>query len=123
VLTYKEPVVDEASQSKPEHETTVASTNAVGYIVEQLGYRPWVHVTKECENYRFTVHGRDIVATVVRVPEVDGTFLEVETLAQEADLAKALDAVRAVLAGLGVSADDLTTEKYTDAVRQAKAAG
>jgi len=38
-----------------------------------------------------------MLATVVAVPEIDGTFVELETLTGEADLA-ALGDVRAVLA-------------------------
>ena len=61
--------------------------------------------------------GRDLLATLVRVPETDGTFLEVETAAaDEAGPPAALAVVRSVLAGLGIGEDDLTTEQYTDAV-------
>lgn len=57
-----------------------------------------------------------MLATLVRVPEIDGTFLEVETLVPEADLMAALDSIRAVLAGLGIGPEDLTRETYTGAV-------
>jgi adenylate cyclase class 2 len=119
VLTFKDPAVD-ASGSKPEHETTVAAPSVVGYMVEALGYGPDIRLTKDCENHRFIDDGREFLATVVRVPEISGTFLEVEAMAEEDDLAAALDAVRTVLAGLGVRDDELTTELYTDAVRAAR---
>ena len=122
-LTYKEPVVDDDSQSKPEYESAVGSVGAVKYIVEQLGYVPFVSLTKDCTNYRFTDGGRDFLATVVRVPEIDYTFLEVETLATVDRVDAALAAVRSVLDSLGVSAKELTTETYTDAVRAARSAG
>ncbi len=96
---------------------------AVKYIVEQLGYVPFVSLTKDCTNYRFTDGGRDFLATVVRVPEIDYTFLEVETLATVDRVDAALAAVRSVLDSLGVSAKELTTETYTDAVRAARSAG
>jgi adenylate cyclase, class 2 len=57
-----------------------------------------------------------MLATVVTVPEIDGVFIELETQADEADLAAALGDVRAVLGELGIAEDDLTTELYTDAV-------
>ncbi|GGN65197.1 hypothetical protein GCM10010112_26230 [Actinoplanes lobatus] len=121
LLTYKEPAVDAGSGSKPEYETTLADPAAVAYIIEALGYPPATMLTKDCENFRFDSGGRSFLATVVRVPELDGTFLEVETQALEEDLAEALDAVRAVLADLGVDEGQLTTELYTEAVRAARA--
>lgn len=57
-----------------------------------------------------------MLATLVRVPELDGTFLELETLAPADELQSALGDIRAVLAELGIDGDDMTTELYTDAV-------
>jgi adenylate cyclase class 2 len=120
VMTYKEPAVDVDSGSKPEYETEVASADVASYIVEGLGYVPVVHLTKQCSNFEFDEGGRRFVATVVRVPELADTFLEVETQVPAEQLDEALTAVRAVIEGLGVPAGDLTTEKYTDAVRAAR---
>ena len=123
LLTFKEPSVDEASGSKPEYESTVGTRTAVDHLVRALGLRVLIELTKECENYHFAEADREFLATVVRVPEVDGTFfLEVETLSESQDVHGALAAVRAVLADLGVRDDELTTELYTDAVRAARAA-
>ena len=57
-----------------------------------------------------------MLATLVRVPEIDGTFLEIETLVDEAEVSSALDDIRAVLAELGIGSEELTRELYTDAV-------
>jgi adenylate cyclase class 2 len=122
LLTFKEPAVD-ASGSKPEYETTVGDAAAVDHLVRALGLRTLVELTKECENYRFTVGGRQFLATIVRVPELGDTFLEVETMAAEADVDHALSDVRGVLAELGVRDEELTGELYTDAVRAARSAG
>jgi adenylate cyclase, class 2 len=47
-------------------------------------------------------------------------FLEVETIVDaEDEVTPALNAVRAVLQDLGIGPDDLTTERYTDAVARA----
>jgi len=117
VLTYKAPAVDRASASKPEYETDVADRDATESILRGLGFEVAISFTKQCENYPITHSGYDILATLVTVPELDGTFIEVETLiSSAAELHPALDAVHAVLADLGVSTDDLTTEPYTDAV-------
>ncbi|ANZ14439.1 adenylyl cyclase CyaB, putative [Streptomyces noursei ATCC 11455] len=117
VLTYKEARVDEASGSKPEHETRVDDADAVHATLRGLGYVTAIAFEKRCRNYHFEARGRRMLATLVRVPEVDGTFLEVETLAKDDDLQAALDDVRSVLSELGIDEGDLTTEQYTDAVR------
>ncbi len=71
---------------------------------------------KHCTNYRFTARGRDMLATVVTIPELDGTFIELETITSQDDTAAALADVREVLIQLGINEDDLTTEQYTEAV-------
>lgn len=120
VLTYKEPAADEASQSKPEHETVVASGAVVDVILCALGLVHLVELEKQVVNYRFTGRGRDMLASVVTVPELRGTFIELETAARENELAAALDDVRAMLGVLGIGAGDLTTETYTGAVMRAR---
>jgi adenylate cyclase class 2 len=120
VLTYKEPAVDSGSGSKPEHETKVADAATLDAVFRALGLQHLVAFEKHCANYRFTAHGRDMLATVVTVPEIDGTFVEVETMADEVDVDAALADVRAVLRDLGIADDDLTTEQYTDAVMRAR---
>ncbi|GAB3990570.1 hypothetical protein GCM10029978_118800 [Actinoallomurus acanthiterrae] len=85
-----------------------------------LGLEHLVTFEKRCANYRFTAHDREMLATVVTVPELAGTFIELETMADEADVGAALDDVRAVLRELGVDDGDLTTEQYTDAVMRAR---
>ncbi|MFI0357927.1 class IV adenylate cyclase [Actinomadura sp. 9N407] len=121
ILTYKEPAVDEESGSKPEHETTVDDPAVVGTVLRVLGAVEYVRLTKHCANYRFTASGRDMLATVVTVPELDGVYVELETLTSEDELHDALGAVRAVLNELGIPDADLTTEQYTDAVLRARA--
>lgn len=117
LLTYKGAAVDEATGSKPETETPVGDPDAMDLILLTLGYGHLVAFEKRCANYAFTACGRDMLATLVTVPELDGTFLEVETkTADEHDLDAALADIRAVLGQLGITEADLTTELYTDAV-------
>ncbi|MEE1781877.1 class IV adenylate cyclase [Streptomyces sp. SP17BM10] len=121
VLTYKGARVDEASGSKPEAETRVEDAEAMHEIVRGLGFNPRIQFEKRCRNYSFERDRRRLLATLVRVPELNATFIEVETVATtQDDLAPALTVVRAVLAELGISEDDLTTELYTDAVAAAR---
>ncbi|MEU8567650.1 class IV adenylate cyclase [Streptomyces pathocidini] len=124
LLTYKGAKVDDASGSKPEHETRVTDPEATHAVLRGLGYAPVIAFEKRCRNYEFTAHGRPMLATLVQVPEIDGMFLELETLVvEESDLASALDDVRAVLQELGIGESDLTRELYTDAVRTTRARG
>jgi adenylate cyclase class 2 len=122
VLTYKGARVDDASGSKPEHETRVEDPDAVHAMLRGLGYVVTIAFEKRCRNYDFTASGRRMLATLVRVPEIDGHFLEVETLVDEDQVRAALDDVSAVLAELGIDEDDLTTELYTDAVAARRSA-
>ncbi|MFF4737563.1 class IV adenylate cyclase [Streptomyces sp. NPDC001262] len=121
VLTYKEPRVDDASGSKPEHETGVDTPEAVHAALSGLGYVAAIAFEKHCHNYDFGSRGRRMLATLVRVPELDGTFLELETLAKGDELGTALDDVRAVLSELGFTEQDVTTELYTEAVAARRA--
>lgn len=120
VLTFKDAKVDEASGSKPEHETGVADAAAVHAMLRGLGYVPVIAFEKRCRNYEFEARPPDL-ATLVRVPEADGTFLELETLVDEAEVSAALADVRGVLEELGIHEGDLTRELYTDAVAARRA--
>ncbi|KAA2246469.1 CYTH domain-containing protein [Solihabitans fulvus] len=120
LLTYKQPAVDAASGSKPEHEITTVDAGAAAtleVILRALGVAPVLAFTKQCRNFRITSGGREMLATVATVPEIAGTWLEVETLAEPDELTEALDAVRAALAELDIAEADLTGALYTDAVR------
>lgn len=120
LLTYKEAAVDAASGSKPEHETRVENPAAIDVLLRGVGLEPVLAFEKHCVNYRFTAQDRDMLATMVNVPELDGTFLELETITEPENVDKALADIRTVLSRLGVTAGDLTTEQYTDAVTQSR---
>jgi adenylate cyclase, class 2 len=98
----------------------VADPDATINILAGLGDQPVLSFAKDCTNYRTSRHGRDFLATVVTIPEIDSTYLEVETLPDADDLDAALRAVRHLIADLGVSKDELTTDTYPDAVRRAR---
>ncbi|MEV4453589.1 class IV adenylate cyclase [Streptomyces mirabilis] len=123
VLTFKDATVDERSGSKPEHETRVEDAEAVHAILRGLGHVEVIAFEKRCRNYDFEGHGRQMLATLVRVPEIDGTFLEVETIVDEDDVTAALGDVRAVLSELGIGPEDLTRETYTGAVAAQRGRG
>ena len=85
-----------------------------------LGLEVLVAFEKHCTNYRFTARGRGMLATVVTVPELDGSFIELETMTDAADVDDALADVRAEIRRLGVKDGDFTSEQYTDAVLAAR---
>ncbi|MFE5327192.1 class IV adenylate cyclase [Embleya sp. NPDC056575] len=117
MMTYKGARVDEESGSKPEHETRIDDARAAHALLRGLGYTPMIQFEKRCRNYDFHHAGRRLLATLVRVPELDETFIEVESLVESDDqVAEALAVVREVLKGLGISHDALTTELYTETV-------
>jgi adenylate cyclase class 2 len=123
LLTFKQPAVDEASGSKPEHETVVEDADVLVTVLTALGVEQIIAFEKRCVNYRFTAQGRDLLATVVTVPELAGqTFIELETVADLGDVDAALDIVLSVLRELGIEDSDLTTQAYTDAVATRRAA-
>jgi adenylate cyclase class 2 len=122
VLTYKSARVDPESGSKPEHETGVDDPDSVHAMLRGLGYVPVITFQKRCRNYEFGSRGRRFLATLVQVPELEGTFLEVETMVpEEEELSAALDDVRSVMSELGIQEPDFTTELYTDAVAARRA--
>jgi adenylate cyclase class 2 len=117
ILTYKQPPVDTASRSKPEHETEVDNAAVLYETFIGLGLVELISFEKHCENYRFSAQGRDLLATVVEIPELDGqVFIELETMAEPDDVTGALAVVRAVLADLGITDRDAVTDSYTDMV-------
>lgn len=121
LLTYKGPAVDADSGSKPEAETEVADRAAVEDVLIGLDYAPVIEFTKHCENWRLsTTSGRRVLATMVTVPELDGTFLEVEVMAEKGDVPAALDDLQALLLDLEIGPGALTTELYTEAVAAAR---
>jgi adenylate cyclase class 2 len=120
LLTYKEAAVDAASGSKPEHETGIESPSAIDVMLRGLGLEHLVAFEKHCTNYRFSVDGHDMLATVVTAPELDGTFIELETMADPENTSDALASIRIVLTNLGITDDDFTTEQYTDAVLRSR---
>ncbi|MEO3755989.1 class IV adenylate cyclase [Streptomyces sp. B6B3] len=117
VLTYKGATIDADSGSKPEHETRVTDPDAVHAMLTGLGYRPAIAFEKRCRNYEFDARGRKMQATLAFLPELDATFLELETLIRDdGDVQEALSDVRAVLHDLGIKDPDLTKERYSEAV-------
>ncbi|WP_219464012.1 class IV adenylate cyclase [Nonomuraea rhizosphaerae] len=122
ILTYKAPAIHQPTRSKPETETEAADPKALDTILRALGYEPVISYEKHCTNWSYRTSGRRLLASLVTVPELDGTWLEIETLVDDAaDLAGALEVIRAEMFSLGIEEHDLTTELYTEAVARSRA--
>jgi len=98
VLTWKGAAIDPVSGSKPEYETAVDDADAAHAILRGFGYVVLIAFEKRCRNYELTPYGREMLATLMEVPELEGTFLKVE-------------------------AGKLTTETYTGAVTESRTSG
>ncbi|MFJ9389815.1 class IV adenylate cyclase [Nocardioides sp. NPDC101246] len=120
LLTFKTAPVEEASGSRPEHETELADPAVADTVLKALGAEEVIAFRKLCRNHRFTAERRDVLATLVEVPEIEGTYLEVETLSPDDEVESALTTIRTVLARLGIGDGDLTNETYTGAVAAAR---
>ncbi|MER7556886.1 CYTH domain-containing protein [Nocardioides sp. NPDC126508] len=120
LLTFKTAPVEKASGSRPEHETELADPAVADTVLKALGAVELISFRKLCRNHRFEAEGREVLATLVEVPEIEGTYLEVETLAPADDVDAGLRTIRTILAGLGIGDGDLTTETYTGAVAAAR---
>lgn len=120
LLTFKTAPVEKTSGSRPEHETELADPAVADTVLKALGAVELISFRKLCRNHRFEAEGREVLATLVEVPEIEGTYLEVETLAPTDDVEAGLGTIRTVLAKLGIGDGDLTTETYTGAVAAAR---
>lgn len=97
--------------------TPVADPEVLHTLCTGLGLVVLIAFEKHCTNYRFTGQGRELLATVVQLPELGGQqFIEVETITGPDDVPAALRVVRGVLTDLGITDADLSTTSYTDRV-------
>lgn len=117
LLTYKGAPVHTASGSKPETETTAGDADALLAVLRALGFDVLISLEKRCSNYRFTSADRPLLATLVSVPELEETFLEIESIVDtEPEIDLALETIRRVFSTLGIDRNAETTEAYTQAV-------
>ncbi|ELY57993.1 adenylyl cyclase CyaB [Natronococcus amylolyticus DSM 10524] len=109
-LTYKGPLVDDASKSREEVETAVGDGEKVDAVLTKLGFEPAATVRKERE--RFALEGYTI--TLDSVEDV-GEYVEVETeVDDESALEDAREGVFDVLERLGLDPDDQLRTSYLE---------
>ncbi|WIV66441.1 class IV adenylate cyclase [Natrialbaceae archaeon AArc-T1-2] len=108
-LTYKGPLVDDESKTREEVETRLEDAAEMDAILTNLGFEPAATVRKERE--RFALEGYTV--TLDRVDDV-GTFVEVETEAEKADLESAREGAFGVLDQLGLDPDASIRTSYLE---------
>ena len=104
-LTYKGPLVEEASKTRREHETAVGDAGAAAAILESLGFSPAATVEKERTRYAVGAY----TVTLDRVAGL-GEFLEIEREAE--DVAPAREGAYDLCRDLGLDPDDQIRASY-----------
>ena len=106
-VTYKGPLVDDASKTREEFETGVADGETMRAILPRLGFDPAATVRKDRE--RFELDGYTVTLDAVSGL---GEFVEVEREAAESDVAAAREGAFEVLRTLGLDPDDGVRTSY-----------
>lgn len=105
-LTYKGPLVEQASKTREEAETAVADPDTLADILAGLGYDPAADVSKERTRYRLDGY-------TVTLDSVDGLgeFVEVERDVED-DIDTAREGARDVMDRLELNADKQIRTSY-----------
>jgi adenylate cyclase class 2 len=98
-LTYKGPVVDQATKTRHESElqfeSGAAAAEQLAQIWEQLGFRRVRVVRKQRQTYHFAYQDRELEVCLDQVDGL-GAFLEIETLAGADEKSAAQKAILAL---------------------------
>jgi adenylate cyclase class 2 len=104
-VTYKGPKIDATTKTRREIELPLDSgkkaADSFAELLVALGFRPVAEVKKQRRSGVVHVDSREVELAYDEVDEV-GTFVELECLAEEADLAAAKDAIATVAADLAL---------------------
>jgi adenylate cyclase, class 2 len=111
-LTWKGPKIDQETKTRREIESSLGdgskTAEEIGEILTILGFQPVAVVQKVRKEFEVKRNGRRFEFAVDSVDRV-GEFLEVELLAEKADLQAAQDALRSLCAEIGL--DDSLIER------------
>ena len=106
-VTYKGPLVDDASKTREEFETGVADGETIRAILSNLGFDPAATVEKGRE--RYALDGYTVTLDAV---EALGEFVEVEREASESEVEATREGAFDVLRSLGLDPDDGVRASY-----------
>lgn len=105
-VTWKGPKIDARTKTRREIELPLGDGNQTAKqfaeVLQILGFRSVTVVRKTRQPYKVTRNGRQFEIALDEVDEL-GWFLEVELLAEEADLKSAQDAVMELATELGLN--------------------
>ena len=106
-VTYKGPLVEEASKTREEFETGVEDGETMAAVLDGLGFDPAATVRKERERYALDGY-------VVTLDAVDGLgeFVEVETEAEEEGVETAREGAYDLLERLGLDPEEQIRTSY-----------
>ena len=117
-LTFKDSPLDEQSKSKEETELRISDVQEGVKLLKKLGYRQVLCFEKECVRCQYWYGEFLLSVTLAYVPELDTSFIEIET---QTDSPGDVEKLKKMLAGrlhhLGIKSDQITNEYYTDAIK------
>ena len=100
-LTYKGPKIDPLTKTRKEIEIRLEAVEPWHDVLTALGFQPAAVVTKIRRRGSLTFNGRSFDVLLDELPTL-GTFVELETIADEADRDAARQAVLDLAATLGL---------------------
>ncbi len=120
-LTLKEAPFDQKTRSKPEFESEIADFDQTKAIFEGLGYTLKIRYAKNCQFFYATYKEIELEISVVELPELTGTFIEIET--QTDNLSETEGFFRILyefLEEIGMNENDLTGLQYQNMVKESR---
>lgn len=113
-LTYKGPLVEQASKTREEVEIGVDDGTGIQEILERLGFDPAATVEKDRATYAHDGY-------TITLDDVDdlGQFVEVEVETEAEDVQSAREGARDVLRDLGLDPDDHVRTSYLELLLEA----
>jgi adenylate cyclase class 2 len=106
-LTYKGPLVDDASKTREEWETVIDSHETMDAVLKNLGFSPAATVEKEREQYALD----EYTVTLDTVTHL-GEFVEVERVSDDGEIETARDGAFSILRELGLDPEDQIRTSY-----------
>lgn len=108
-ITYKGPKVDDSSKTRQEIELPLMNgvKGALGHarLLEALGFRAIASVSKKRRKADLTWQGHEVEVSLDEVDSI-GTFVELESAADEAGLTAALKCLASLAEKLGLTHDE-----------------
>lgn len=120
-LTLKDTPFDVKTKSKPEYETQIDNPEAAAQLLNKLGYDKKINYQKNIQFFTFDFSDKPIEVSLVTLPELTQTFIELETQVNESSQTdNAFKVLYKLLEILAIEQTALTTEYYQQMVKKAR---